>query len=54
MNIKYLIPFYKNYVMAMSRLSALEMAFGYVLKNPEYKMMKGHKMLSRYIFLQMS
>jgi hypothetical protein len=36
MNIKTLIPFYKNYVRAMSRLSALEMAFDYVLKNPEY------------------
>ena len=36
MNIKKLIPFYKNYVRAMSRLSALEMSFEYVLKNPEY------------------
>jgi hypothetical protein len=36
MNIKYLIPFYKNYVRAMSRLSAIESAFDYVLRYPEY------------------
>jgi hypothetical protein len=33
---KKLIPFYDKYVKAMSRVSALEMAFDYVLRKPEY------------------
>lgn len=36
MNFKNFIPFYKKYVRAMSRLSALETALDYVLRNPEY------------------
>jgi len=33
---KKFIPFYSSYVKAMSRVSALEMAFDYALRNPEY------------------
>jgi hypothetical protein len=33
---KKFIPFYSNYVKAMSRISALEMAVDYVLRSPEY------------------
>jgi hypothetical protein len=36
MNLKSFFPFYKNYVKAMSRISALEMALAYVLRSPEY------------------
>lgn len=36
MNIKQLLPFYGNYVNAMSRISALETALDYVLREPRY------------------
>jgi hypothetical protein len=36
MKLKLLIPFYKNYVAAMSRVSALEMAFSIMLENPRF------------------
>lgn len=37
MNLKNFIPFYKSYVKAMSRVSALEMAFAESLRNPKYE-----------------
>jgi hypothetical protein len=36
MNIKQYLPFYKNYVGAMSRVSALEMAFSIMLDSPRF------------------